>query len=49
MLTFDDKGGGGGRKPPKHADVVYDWSLRPIQYHSTLGTPVLQKSEKFQE
>ena len=26
MLTFDDKGGRGVRKYPKHADVIYEWS-----------------------
>ena len=27
MLTLDDKGGRGVRKHPKHADVIYEWSL----------------------
>ena len=27
MLTFDDKGGRGVRKHPKHADVIYEWFL----------------------
>ena len=39
MLTFDDKGGGkGGMKTPKHADVIYEWSLTlftfSLQYKS---------------
>ena len=30
MLTFDDKGGRGVKKYPKHADVIYEWSLDNI-------------------
>ena len=32
MYFFDDKGGG-VRKHPKHADVIYEWSLK--HYHLT--------------
>ena len=43
MLTFDDKGGRGVRKHPKHADVIYEWSLTVVYYKIVVHIFDMQK------
>jgi hypothetical protein len=41
MLTFDDKGGGGVRKPPKPAYVIHGLSLKEPRIQNSTTNVVL--------